>query len=70
MLPTLADVAVALDEDRHPEQRAALEELAIALLRLGIARWEVAQLRVLLCRLALDSRTGGGDDDQRDAAAA
>ncbi|MCY7365765.1 MAG: hypothetical protein LH469_10730 [Frankiaceae bacterium] len=70
MLPTIADVAVALDEERRPEHRAALEQVAVALLRLGIARWEVAQLHALLCRLALDSRTGGGDDDQRDAAAA
>ncbi len=70
MLPTIADVAVALDEERHPEHRAALEQVAVALRRLGIARWEAAKLRALLCRLALDSRTPGGDDDQRVAAAA
>jgi hypothetical protein len=70
MLPTIADVAAALGEEPHPDHRAALQELASALLTMGIARWEIAQLGAVLCRLTLDSRTRGGDDDQRDAAAA
>ena len=70
MLSTVADVAAALGSEADPDRCARLEELAIVLLRLGIVRWEVAQLRALLCRLSLESRTEGGDDDRRDAAAA
>ena len=70
MLPTLADVAAAIDEQPHPDHRAALDELALTLLRIGLVRWEIAQVGTLLCRLSLDARTGGGDDDRRDAAAA
>lgn len=70
MLLTLADVAAALDEEPHPHHRAELEGLAVALLRLGITRWELARLGAELCRRSLDARTGGGDDDRRDAAAA
>lgn len=69
MLPTLAAVAAALEKESHHERRAVLDELALALLRLGIGRWELAQLRRLLCRLSLDEHPAGGDDDQRDAAA-
>jgi hypothetical protein len=70
MLPTVADVALAISEEPHPDHRAELEKLASTLLHIGIMRWEIAQLQALLCRLALDSRAGGGDDDERDAAAA
>ena len=70
MLPTLAAVAAALDEDPQPPCRAVLDELALTLLRLGIVRWEVAALGTVLCRLSLDARTGAGDDDWRDTAAA
>jgi hypothetical protein len=70
MLLTLADVAAALDVEQRPRHRAVLERLALTMLRVGILRWENAQLEAFLCRLSLDARTGGGDDDRRDAAAA
>lgn len=70
MLPSLAAVAAAIEEDPHPEHRAMLEELALGLLRLAITRREIAQMRALLCRLTLDGEDVGGDDDRRDAAAA
>lgn len=70
MLPTIADVAAALDREPHPDHRALLDELALGLLRLGIVRWEIAQMGALICRLTLDEARAGGDDDQRDPAAA
>lgn len=67
MLPRLADLAAALDREPDPERRALLEGLASTLLRIGVVRWEIAQLAALLCRLTLDVRDAGGDDDGRDA---
>jgi hypothetical protein len=39
MQPTVADVAAALDVEPDPVRRLALDDLAVALLRLGIVRW-------------------------------
>jgi hypothetical protein len=70
MPATLADLAAAIDEEADPGRRAALEDLAVALLRLGVVRWQLAHLLALLCRRRLDASSGGGDHDRRDAAAA
>lgn len=60
----------AIDAEPHPDRRAALEELSLSLLWLGIVRWDIAQMRAVRCRRTLDARRAGGDDDQRDVAAA
>jgi hypothetical protein len=70
MSATLAAVAAAIGAESDPARRAELDELAVRLLLLGILDRQVALLRGRLCRLTLDERSLGGDDDRRDAAAA
>jgi hypothetical protein len=70
MLSPLAVVAAAIDAEPDPARRAELDELALTLLLLGILDRQVALLRARMCRLTLDERSCGGDDDRRDPAAA
>src|SRR4051812_25527310 len=70
MMPPLAAVAAAIDREPDPQRRAALEGLALDLMLLRILDWQIHRVRARLCRLALDDRRDGGDDDRRDAAAA
>jgi hypothetical protein len=67
---TIADVAAALAEGRDEERRAALEALAVSMLLVDLWRWRLAGVRAYTCKLRLNGRTDGGEDDQRDGAAA
>lgn len=64
----IAKLAVELEKESDGERRAALEELALSLLLLDILRWQLARLRAYTC--LLDERAEGGEDDERDGAAA
>ena len=67
---TVADVAAAIETEPRPTHRAALERLALSMLLVGVGRWRLARLRALACRARLDATAEGGEDEQRDGAAA
>jgi hypothetical protein len=68
MTITIANLAAEREKQPDKERRAALEELALSLLLLEILRWQLAPIRAYTC--LLDEREKGGEDDERDAAAA
>jgi hypothetical protein len=68
MATFIAKLAARLEKEPDGERRAALEELALSLLQLDIVGWQLARPLAYSC--LLDEREKGGEDDERDGAAA